>query len=209
MVRKQMFSLEASGFFQQNGFIVSSRVDSEHITRTGVVNGADSKIFNLTLFAKLHFTNWWELQMNHTYSYSFYGFDPAVNASTVSGNSYNLWASMDFTFWKKTVLEVGGWYNTRGVQPQGAVLAVGVLNASIKKSFFKDKLSISIAAHNILNSMKWGWVATHIDLLTQGSWQNIDRNVMFTLTYRFGSGKPADRKVKEADERLDGGGKGR
>ena len=205
-LKKHMFALEAIGQLQTRDFIESSRVDSNRITRGGNANGADRKMFAFNFYFKLELTKWWDLQMNHGYNYSYYSYAAGVNTKPIAGHQYNLWMSTSFTFWKNTVLDINGWFNTGGVQSQGRSLPVGVINASIKKSFLKDnKLSVSIAARNIAQSMKWRWTVDNTNLQTEGSWQGLDRVVMFTLSYRFG-GKAPQRQEKQGNDRLGGGG---
>ena len=206
-VKKHMFSFEANGTLLNNLITESSRVDSNRVTHGGVINGGNEQVFNFTFYAKLHLTKWWEIQMNHTYSYSNYGYEPGVNVTSSSGSSYNLWASTEFKCWKNMMIEVNGWFNTRAPNSAGYVLPVGVINASIKKSFLKDHLTASISANNILNSMKWRWNVAHFDESQVGSWQEINRVFMFTLTYKFGSGNGnSEHKTKEGNDRLGGGG---
>ena len=210
MYKKHLFSLEASGNFQTDGFIESTRVDSSRITRGGVANGTDSKVFNFTFYYKLQLTKWWELQMNHTYSYTYYGFKEGLNIAPISGHAYNLWMNTSFTFWNKTSVEIGGWFNTGRVQPQGQLKPFGVLNASIKKSFFKERFTVALSGQNLLETMKWRWTAVNSNIIALGSWQSFNRTIMLTLTYRFGSNTQAlQRKEKEGNDRLDGGGKSR
>jgi hypothetical protein len=209
MVKKHMFSLEASGNFQTDGFIESTYVDSMRISRGGVSNAATTRTFNLVFYTKLQLTKWWDLQLNNTYSYTYFGFKQGLNTAPVAGSMYNLWASTSFKFWKNMVLEVNGWYNTRGVQCQGVIKALGTLNISVKKSFFKDRFTISISGQNLLESMKWAWTVNNANLYNVGSWQSYNRAVVLGLSYRFGSSTPVERKDKEGNDRLDGGGKGR
>ena len=209
-VGKQMFSFDASGNFQTQLITETSHVDSTRITRGGVTNAGNAKVFNLTFYTKLHLTKWWEIQMNHTYAYSNYGYEPGINLNSFSGSSYNLWSAIDFKCWKDMTLEINGWFNTKAVNAQGNVLPVGVLNASIKKPFLKDRLTVSVAGNNLLNTMKWRWVTYNTGLVTQGSWQEINRVVMITLTYKFGSDNNAgERKIKDGNDRLGTGGGGR
>ena len=147
--------------------------------------------------------------MNNTYSYIAYGYQPGINLSSISGSSYNLWSAIDFKFWKGTTLEINGWFNTKAVNTQGYVLPAGVLNASLKKAFLNDRLTVSLAGNNMLNTMKWRWVTYNTGLVTQGSWQEINRVLMITLSYKFGSGNGSERKMKEDNDRLGGGGGGR
>lgn len=209
MVKKHMFSLEAAGNFEHNGFIESSRVDSNRITRGGSANGADSKVFSLTFYAKLQLTKWWEFQMNHNYTYSYFAYTPGLNVTSHAGHAYALWASTSFKFWKTTTLEVNGWINTGGAQAQGNLLPFGMLNASIKKTFFKDKFTVAIAGQNLLNTMKWKWTLQNTNLNLNGSWQALNRVVMITLTYRFGKNQPSPERRGHENDRLGGDGKGR
>ena len=206
-VKKHMFSFEANGTLLNNLITESSRVDSNRVTHGGVINGGNEQAFNFTFYTRLHLTKWWEIQMNHTYSYSNYSYKPGVNVTSSSGSSYNLWASTEFKCWKNMMIEVNGWFNTRAPNSAGYVLPVGVINASIKKSFLKDHLTASISANNILNSMKWRWNVAHFDESQVGSWYDINRVFMFTLTYKFGSGNGNnERKTKDGNDRLGGGG---
>ena len=117
---------------------------------------------------------------------------------------------MDFKFWKGTVFNINGWMNTGDVSPQGRSQLCGAMNASIKKSFLKDRLTVSIVGQNILNTMKFRWYVNNTNLHTQGSWQNFNRAVYFNLTYRFGKDtKPIQRRDIEENSRLGGGGGGK
>ncbi len=205
-VGKQMFSFDAGGNFQNGVVIQTSQIDSQRITHQTVTNGGINKIFNLSFYCKLHITKWWDLQVYNNYSYKDYGFEQGVNITAMSGSVYNLWSSTDFTFWKGMVLECNGWFNSRGVNAQGISLPVGVVNASLKKSFLKKKqLTVSVAANNMFNTMEWRWVNNTPGLETQGSWQNFNRTVMITLTYKFGlPEKPSEKKEQEENEQLGG-----
>lgn len=206
ILKKHMFVLEAVGQLQTKDFIESSRVDSNRISRGGNANGADRKMFAFNFYFKLELTKWWDLQMNHSYNYNYYSYSAGINTRPISGHQYNLWMSTTFKFWKNTVLDINGWFNTGGVQSQGKSFPVGVLNASIKKSFLKDnRLTVSIAARNIAQSMKWRWTVDNTNLKTIGSWQGLDRVVMFNISYRFG-GKAPQRQEKQGNDRLGGGG---
>lgn len=199
-----MFVLEAMGQLQTRDFIESTRVDSNRITRGGNANGSDRKMVGFNFYTKLQITKWWDLQMNHSYNYNYYSYAAGINVKPISGHQYNLWASTSFKFWKNTVLEINGWFNSGGIQSQGTSLPVGVINASIKKTFLKDKLSVSIAGMNLAESMKWRWNATNVNIETNGSWHAKNRVVMITIGYQFGTKQ--QRRDKEGNDRLGGGG---
>ncbi|MFN8300106.1 MAG: outer membrane beta-barrel protein [Chitinophagales bacterium] len=209
MVKQHMFVVEAVGNWQTGGFIESSRVDSNRITRGGNINGADSKTIAINFYFRLQLTKWWDLQMNHSYSYNAYSYKQGINLAPINGSQYSLWASTSFKFWKNASLEINGWFNSKGVQSQGLIYPVGMLNASLRKSFFKDKFTVSIAGNNLLNTMKWHWTVNNNNLQTDGSWQSLSRHVTITLSYLFGNKQSLKREDKGGNERLGGGGKGR
>lgn len=204
MVKEHMFVFEAIGQWQRADFSETSWIDSNRIARGGIVNGADRQLLAFNLYYKLQLTKWWDLQMNHNFTYQHFAYKAGINTGALRGSAYNLWMATSFRFWKNTTLELNGWINTGGVMSQGRSLPVGVINASIKKTFLDDKLSVSIAARNIAQSMKWRWEIDNTGLQNQGSWHNIDRVVMFTVSYQLG-GKIMQRQSQDND-RLGGGG---
>lgn len=205
MVKEHMFVLEAIGQWQRADFSETSWIDSNRISRGGVVNGANRQMFALNLYYKLQLTKWWDVQMNHNFTYQHFAYTEGINTGSLRGSSYNFWMATSFRFWKNTTLEINGWVNTGGVMMQGRSLPVGAMNASIKKTFLDDKLSVSIAARNILQSMNWRWEIRNEDLANNGSWKNIDRVVMLTVSYQLG-GKIMQRQNQDND-RLGGGGR--
>ena len=206
-IKKAMVSLSSENTFRTNSFSESSHVDSLRITRGTVINGGNDRIIGGSIYFKVPITKWLEVQMNHYIAWQQYDYKKDVNTGAVTGVYYNLWGSIDFKFWKNTVFNINGWFNTGDVFPQGRSKAVGVLNASIKKDFLKDRLSVSILGQNLLNTMKFQWEVNNTNLHTNGSWQNFNRTVMVTVTYRFGkNANPVKHKDLETNSRLDGGG---
>ena len=208
--KKNMFSLSSENTFTDGQFSESSGVDSMRVTRGSIRNGAKSKTIAGSFYMKVELTKWWSIQMNHYVAWQKFDYKKDVNTGPVTGTYYNLWGSTEFKFWKNMVFNVNGWFNTGDVFPQGRSKVCGVVNASIKKDFLKDKLSVSILAQNILNTMKFQWYVNNTSLHTNGSWTNYNRAVVVTLTYRFGKDtKPINRKDVEENSRLGGGGGGK
>ena len=205
-IKKTMISLSSENTFTTGQISGSSSVDSNRVTHGTTINGGNSMTIGGSLYLKSDLTKWWAVQMNHFIGWQKFDYTPNVNTGTIIGTYYNLWMSTDFKFWKTAVFNINGWYNTGDLFPQGKSRPVGMLNASIKKSFLKDKLTVSIAAQNILNTMKFAWYVNNTDLHTNGSWQNYNRTATFTISYRFGSENAINRKNLKTDSRLNGGG---
>ncbi len=209
-IKKTMITLSSENTFTIGQITESSTVDSQRITRGTTINGGASRNIGGSLYLKSDLTKWWTVQMNHYFAWEKFDYKQNVNTGPIVGTYYNLWMSTDFKFWKTTVFNINGWFNTGDLFPQGKTKPVGVLNASIKKTFLKDKLSVSVLAQNILNTMKFQWYVNTAGLHTNGSWQNYSRAVVISLTYRFGKeNKSAPHKDLEENSRLGGGGGGK
>lgn len=209
-IKKTMVSLSSENTFTSGQITESSTVDSNRITRGSIINGGLSRTIAGSLYLKSDITKWWSVQMNHVVAWQKFDYKAGVNTGPVSGTYYNLWMSSDFKFWKNTVLNVNGWFNSGDFFPQGKSKPCGAMNVSIKKSFLKDKLTVTVMAQNILNTMKFQWYVNTAGLHTNGSWQNYNRAVVFTIAYRFGSdNKNTSRRELEENSRLGGGGGGK
>ncbi len=204
--KKNMFSFSSENTFTDGEFSESSSIDSNRIARGGIRNGGSSVIIAGSFYAKLEPVKWWSVQMNHLVAWERFGYKQDVNTGPITGSYYNLWMSMDFKFWKNTIFNMNGWYNTGDLFPQGKSKAVGVMNASLKKDFLKDKFSVSLLFQNIANTMKFQWYVNNTNLHTNGSWQNYNRALILTLTYRFGGSQTVKHKDIEENSRLSGGG---
>ncbi|MBS1594152.1 MAG: outer membrane beta-barrel protein [Bacteroidetes bacterium] len=206
-IKKTMLSISSENSFTDGLFTESSAVDSNRVTRGSVRNGSKSTTIGGGFYIKSDLTKWWGIQMNHYVAWQKFDYKAGINTGPVTGAWYNLWTSMDFKFWKNTIFNINGWFNSGDVSPQGRSKPCGAMNASIKKSFLKDRLTVSIVGQNILNTMKFGWYVNTANLHTNGTWQNYNRAVYITLTYRFGKDtKPIQRRDIEENSRLGGGG---
>lgn len=205
-IKKTMISLSSENTFTSSQITESSTVDSNRITRGSTINGGLSRTIGGSFYLKSDITKWWTVQMNHFVAWQKFDYKQGVNTGPVSGTYYNLWMSTDFKFWKNMVFNINGWFNTGDFFPQGQSKPCGAMNASIKKSFLKDKLTVTVLAQNLLNTMKFQWYVNTAGLHTIGSWQNYNRAVVFTIAYRFGSENKVNRRELEENSRLGGGG---
>lgn len=207
MKKKWMISLDAEGIISKDMFSEGTKLDAEGITRSGVYNGSDAIFANVSLYTKYDPTKWWSIQMSNAYNYQNYSAKSGINNGKKVGHQYSLWLNTTFKFWKTASLEIGGWMNTGGVFAQGRGFPAGMLNVGLKKSFLKNKLSVTVSGKNLLNTMNFRWTVENDPLNTTGRWQVLNRTVFVTLSYTFGSSKKYERKENEGNSRLSGGGK--
>lgn len=206
MKKKWMLSLDAGYSFIGGSYTEGTRLDSLGISRSQYINGSKQQSANVDLYLKFNFIKWWELQMSHSYQYQYYAALAGVNNGAVRGHLYNLWASTTFKFWKNASVQISGWMNTGGVGPQGRSFPSGSVGMAIKKSFLKDKLTVTINGVNLANTMNFRWEINNGGLHTLGGWQVLNRTVFVNLSYRFGDSQKLKRIERETNSRLSGGG---
>jgi outer membrane receptor protein involved in Fe transport len=206
MQKKWMLSLDAGYSYIGGSYTEGTRLDSLGISRSQYINGSHQQAANVGLYIKLNFLKWWELQMNHSYQFQHYAALEGINNGAVRGHLYNLWASTTFKFWKNASVQVSGWMNTGGVGPQGRSFPSGSVGLAIKKSFLKDKLTITINGVNLANTMNFRWEINNGGLHTLGGWQVLNRTVFLNLSYRFGDSQKLKRIERETNSRLGGSG---
>ncbi len=206
MQKKWMLSLDAGYSFIGGSYTEGTRLDSLGISRSQYINGSTQQSANVDLYLKFNFIKWWELQMSHSYQHQYYAALAGINNGAVRGHLYNLWASSTFKFWKNASVQVSGWMNTGGVGPQGRSFPSGSVGVAIKKSFLKDKLTVTLNGVNLANTMNFRWEINNGGLHTLGGWQVLNRTVFINLSYRFGDNQKLKRIERETNSRLSGSG---
>ena len=93
----------------------------------------------------------------------------------------------NFTFTKKTMLQVSFNYRSARITPQGKIFPAFVANAGLRQDFFKNKLSVTCTISDIFHSVKQiTELNTHF--LTQHTLNKRDAQIIYLgISYRFGS----------------------
>jgi iron complex outermembrane recepter protein len=202
---KHMINMEVGTSLSKDQYTETSFLNGDtKLSRGSVVNGTNGTNAYFELYSKFKLTKWWDFQMNNNVYYNRFAYREGLNREPASGVNYSLWLSTDFKFWKNAVFSINGWFNTGDVSFQGKSKAVGVLNASLKKSFLKDKLTVALSGNNILETMKWRWNTSNFNLETYGSWQNYSRAFFVSITYLFGKSNDLKRNIDKSNSRLSG-----
>jgi outer membrane receptor protein involved in Fe transport len=109
--------------------------------------------------------------------------------NTNSNYSYNLRVNSSFTPMKKLSIQLTGSYSGPIIGLYSRMDPQYSIDAAIKKDFLKDKLSLTLRATDIFNTLKnsyrsWG------DNFTADNWRKQETQVLYlSLSYSFGSGK--------------------
>lgn len=138
------------------------------------------------------------------YKLDGFSFQPDGAQAPVTGEkdenfSWNARMIANLTLPASITLQLTGSYNARQVVAQGYRKANYSLDAGLRKSFFDNKLGVSINARDLLDSRKWKTVTSGAGFSqTAENWFG-GRFVGFTLTYSFGNMRGESRSQRFDD----------
>ena len=121
------------------------------------------------------------------FSYMPEGAESPVVGETDESFSWNARMIANFTLPWDISMQATGSYNSKRLMAQGHREPNYALDLGLRKSFLKDKLTLSVNARDLLDSRKFRSVTSG-----DGFWQDSEnwrggRRFTFTLTYNFGS----------------------
>lgn len=180
------------------GYSYQNDSTKQLIWETGNLKKVQNLAYNLHLYYEIR--KWWTISF-HTGVYVLM-YDGQLNNLPYKVNSwsYGAWIHNQFMLPKDVRLEIsgfclgpwlGGIYNT---QPRGA------LNIALKKSFFKDKLDISVSGNDILYTLS---VYNKVNYQNQNYFTKDEpdtRRFNIGVSYNFGKYKVRRRDNKSASE---------
>jgi len=190
------------------GYQNTEKAIASRVTNVGdVIISKDENISNnnnvfMSLYIPIKVTKWWEINTNATLRYSTIDVRtiPAVHRSKLS---QNIWASNKFNLPGKYFIEVSGSYNRNNFYGIYDASNSGKLDMTIKKSFFKDRLTSRITTEDPFHLYKPGYVINTTDFTRKSVRNRLawSRYVGIWLTYNFSSGKKQTNR-----ENIDAGG---
>lgn len=174
--------------------------DSTKETTAYVDNLKNSNTYAYSLFYQTDITNWWNLSLNGSASYSDYSGKVLGMEYKSSGYFYSGSITNQFIVMKNTKLDInaryigprynGVWYHNKR---WGIYLAV-------KKSYYNDKLKIVLALDDIFFTM----IGSNQIKLPGQDWNiiatNDTRRFRLSLNYTFGKVKVQERDVNSNEE---------
>ncbi len=149
-------SLTTNFFYRQiNGRLdyITKVEDEKSISEPANLNSAESS--GVELIGLREITNWWTLNGSIT------GFYISVDGSNISqeftnsGYALNSKLASDFKLPYDFTLQLVFNYDSPGIEAQGRNLSQYFMDASVQKSFFDKKGSISLSARDIFNTLRF------------------------------------------------------
>lgn len=126
-------------------------------------------------------------------------FDKEVTIQDRSSFSWTGQLSADFTLPKAIRLQVTGNYRSPSTAAQGKNLHNYSVNLGLRRSFLNQKLTVSLAVRDLLNSRKRSSETWDDNFYQKSEFSFSGRTFNLNLSYNFGNLKGKDKKGKEGN----------
>ena len=162
-------------------------------------NIANQRVINLGISYPFDAAKWWSVYMSvNAFRSSFESDNDKFVA--IDQNTLSLYAQNTFRLPNGIRFEVSGWFSSPSVWGGTyKTRSMGSLNLALQKKFNNDKITMRIAANDVLFTSPWSGDMRFGDLYIDGNGGWESRNVVFNVSYAFGS-----NEVKAARKRSTG-----
>lgn len=150
-------------------------------------NIANQEVWNLGISLPMTIKKWWSFYTSiNAFHAAYEGNDDRF--VSIDQTTFNFYAQNSFTLPKGIRLEVSGWFTSPSVW--GGTYqnrSMGSLDIALQKKFLNDRLSVRLAANDVLFTSFWRADMRFGDLYIdgRGGWES--RLVRINVSYRFGS----------------------
>ncbi|HEY2583138.1 MAG TPA: outer membrane beta-barrel family protein, partial [Mucilaginibacter sp.] len=170
------------------------------ITRRPInVQGAHSWEADFTYSKKI--VNWWST--DNTLSVYQNAFNGTANGFSLDNSgipSVYLTTTNNFVLGKKTSAECDFEYNSKRQFVTSRFGAYSILSFGLKQLIWDDRGSITVNAHNVLQSEGHNAIDRNAGLYQYSEWHFYTRSISVSFTYRFGNGKVTKAHAPGASE---------
>jgi len=168
--------------------ILEQNVDSNQ-TYVKKDNIAKQRQFGISISANGQITKWWSGNLwTNLYNNKFEGIVNGdfvkVGATTFQGNVSN-----QFKFAKTYTAELGGYFNSGGVDGVFRIHSFGMINMGISKQIFKGKGTIRLSGRDVFRTQKIKGDIKYSNIDAAFQQRRDSRQVALGFTYRFAKGK--------------------
>lgn len=192
------FSAEA--YMRQNQNVINriSTVYEDGILIEQPYNIGTSSSYGGELSLNLDVTKWWKINTGgNAYYFDLRG---ELNDVAYNAQSFNWGAQFTNTFkFKGFILQTNSRFRSGSVQAQGVDLSSFSQDVSIKKSFWKKRLSLTLGGRNILNTERRESISYTENVEIHSLRKPIGPTVQFTVSIKLNN----YQKVYERQETLD------
>ncbi len=159
-------------------------------------NIADQRVIDFGVSYPFNVKKWWSVYVNVDIYHTDFRSDE-VKFQNIKANVLSFYGQNSFKLPKKWNFEASGWFGSPGIWGGTyKTKSLGSLDVALQKTFLKDKLSMRLAASDLLFTSPWRGTTTFggLKITGTGGWES--RQFRANLSYNFGS-----NQVKSARQR--------
>lgn len=175
-------------------------IEDDEKIHTSFHNDCSDQSLGLELMTNMDLTKWWSLNASGSlYHYTIEGKvfeDPFSNSQF----SWNAQIINSFSFWKNTSLQIVAFYNSQTARSQGSLSDYYFVDASLKKDFLDNKLSISVQCKDIFQSLNYQLITETADMDLLGDFNNESPIFLFSVGFQISQFK---KKTKDVETEFD------
>ena len=159
-------------------------------------NIADQRVIDFGVSYPFNVKKWWSVYVNVDIYHTDFRSDE-VKFQNIKANVLSFYGQNSFKLPKKWNFEVSGCFGSPGIWGGTyKTKSLGSLDVALQKTFLKDKLSMRLAASDLLFTSPWRGTTTFggLKITGSGGWES--RQFRANLSYNFGN-----NQVKSARQR--------
>lgn len=146
-----------------------------------------------------------QLTLSGTVQYTNVGLASAQGGERNQGFNWNAKALVNYRFAKDWAMQLNGEYDGPRILPQGVTLSQYGLDASLSHDFNKHWSAV-VAVNDVFFTRRWGTLLDTPFFLQENFSRREQRNVRFTLTWKFGERDASLFRRKNGQQRGEPGG---
>lgn len=191
---KNKYSL-TTGYQKTKDGIATNVTNMHNVILSRDENISDNDNVFASLYIPVRLTKWWELNANLTIRYRTLEVQGTTQVQR-SKFTQNIWARSRFSLPGQYAFEISGFFNSNNFYDIYDQFSVMKLDFAVKKSFFKDKLTVSAELQDPFHLYK-----SEYEINTPGFKRNVLTNRVdwaryagIWLTYNFSKGKKTSNR---------------
>jgi iron complex outermembrane recepter protein len=191
---------QSLSYLRMNNFIFYYPIQNTS-DKTTISTWGNLRVFEqvaYSVFFQKDIKKWWNTSINATaFYFAFDGYINGIRYNNGAPSAY-VYASSTFILPKNFKIEIGGIYYSQWLNASNAIKPKGMINFAIKKTFFKDKMDLSIGMNDAFFSMVnksnsiYNTSQVYHTVVTYDT-----RRFVTSLNYNFGKVKVQQRDVKD------------
>jgi hypothetical protein len=137
-------------------------------------------------------TTWWNMDLMG----NLYYFRGEYTISGLNSESTNWNTRFNNTFYikKETQLQLNSMYNSPSISAQGRVEDYYMVNAAVKRTFYKKKLALTLQVNDLFRSSRRQSTSQGVDFKTEEYRRNLSPIIMLNVSYRINNFKLNNRE---------------